>query len=85
MASLHGYRFRNFKNESYEIKVVRAKKHLAAFLEKVEQGKVCVKEGLIKLNREVAAEALVPDRIRGIDSWKWIASKEIFNLRSLPK
>ena len=44
--------------------------NLAVFLEKVELGKVCVKERLIKVKREVAAEALVPDRIRGLDSWQ---------------
>ena len=46
------------------------KENLAVFREKIEQGKVCMKERLIKVKRDVAAEALVPGRIRELDSWK---------------
>ena len=44
--------------------------NLAVFVQKVEQGKAYVNERLIKVKRDLAAEALVPGRIRELDSWK---------------
>ena len=69
-SSLHGCRFGNLKHESYEVKENKEKENLAAFREKIEQSKVCMKERLIKVKRDVVAEALVPGRIRELDSWK---------------
>ena len=39
-------------------------------LDKVKQGRACVTERLKQVQRDVAAEALVPGRIKELDSWK---------------
>ena len=55
--------------------------NFAVFLETVEQGKVCVKEGLIKAKREVAERLLCQTEKGDLILGNELSAKGMFNLR----